>query len=70
MSPNSSSEPAGCDLNTEIALFRYGLIAALIHDPPGPGPSTELSTSSKSDACARSLPRPTPSPPPRAPASA
>jgi len=37
MSPNLSSEPAGRDLNTEIALFRYGLIAALIHDPPGPG---------------------------------
>lgn len=37
MSPNSSSEPVDCDLNTEIALFRYGLIAALIHDPPGPG---------------------------------
>ena len=37
MSPKSSSEPAGRDLNTEIALFRYGLIAALIHDRPGPG---------------------------------
>ena len=37
MSPKSSSEPDGHDLNTEIALFRYGLIAPLIHDPPPPG---------------------------------
>ncbi|MCP4544623.1 MAG: hypothetical protein GY832_46570 [Chloroflexi bacterium] len=25
------------DLNTEIALFRYGLIAQLVHDPPPRG---------------------------------
>ena len=37
MSPKSSSEPEGRDLNTEIALFRYGLIAPLIHDPPPSG---------------------------------
>ena len=37
MSPKSSSEPDGYDLNTEIALFRYGLVAPLIHDPPPPG---------------------------------
>ncbi len=34
MNPRSSSGPDGYDLNTEIALFRYGLIAPLIHDPP------------------------------------
>lgn len=37
MSPKSSSGPDGYDLNTEVALFRYGLIAPLIHDPPAPG---------------------------------
>jgi transposase InsO family protein len=37
MSPKPSSEPDGHDLNTESALFRYGLIAPLIHDPPPPG---------------------------------
>jgi len=37
MSPKSSSAPDGYDLNTEIALFRYGLIAPLIHDPPPAG---------------------------------
>jgi len=31
MSPNLSSEPVGGDLRTEIALFRYGLIAPEIH---------------------------------------
>ena len=37
MSPKPSFEPDGHDLNTEMALFRYGLIAPLIHDPPWPG---------------------------------
>ena len=37
MSPKPSFEPDGHDLNTEMALFRYGLIAPLIHDPPSPG---------------------------------
>ena len=37
MSPKPSSEPDDHDLNTEIALFRYGLIAPLLYDPPGPG---------------------------------
>jgi putative transposase len=36
MSPRNPSETDAVDLNTEIALFRYGLIAQLIHDPaPG-----------------------------------
>lgn len=37
MSPSPSSSSTSDDLNTEIALFRYGLIAALIHDPPPKG---------------------------------
>jgi putative transposase len=37
MSRKVSTEPDAYDLNTEIALFRYGLIAQLIHDPPPKG---------------------------------
>jgi len=37
MSPKLSSEPGGCYLNREVALFRYGLIAPLVHDPPPSG---------------------------------
>ena len=33
MSPRTPSETDAVDLNSEIALFRYGLIAQLIHDP-------------------------------------
>jgi putative transposase len=34
------TQPA--DLNTEIALFRYGLIAQLVHTPPDKGHQEEL----------------------------
>lgn len=37
MSPTRSSETDRHDLNTEIALFRYGLIAHLVHTPPDSG---------------------------------
>lgn len=37
MPPSTSSSSASDDLNTDVALFRYGLIAALIHDPPPKG---------------------------------
>lgn len=37
MSPKTASDPRSDDLDTEIALFRYGLIAQLIHDPPASG---------------------------------
>jgi putative transposase len=37
MSPKTPSETDPYDLNTEIALFRYGLIAQLVHDPPPGG---------------------------------
>jgi putative transposase len=37
MSPKTSSERDVYELSTEIALFRYGLIAQLIHDPPAQG---------------------------------
>lgn len=37
MSTPTSSSSAADDLTTEIALFRYGLIAALVHDPPPKG---------------------------------
>lgn len=42
MSPISSSETDPHDLNTEIALFRYGLIAHLVHTPPDPGQQERL----------------------------
>ncbi len=37
MPAQSDSRPDRHDLLTEIALFRYGLIAPLVHDPPGEG---------------------------------
>ena len=37
MSPKTASDPWPDDLDTEIALFRYGLVAQLIHDPPSSG---------------------------------
>lgn len=37
MSPIPSAETNPYDLNTEIALFRYGLIAQLVHTPPDSG---------------------------------
>jgi transposase InsO family protein len=37
MPPKLDPVPDRYDLTTEIALFRYGLIAALVHDPPTPG---------------------------------
>jgi len=37
MSPSPAAETEPYDLNTEIALFRYGLIAQLIHRPPDRG---------------------------------
>ena len=37
MPPKTVFDPRSDDLDTEIALFRYGLIAQLIHDPPASG---------------------------------
>jgi hypothetical protein len=37
MSKNTAAEPEATDRNTEIALFRYGLIAQLVHTPPDQG---------------------------------
>lgn len=37
MSRKTPVDPDSYDLNTEIALFRYGLIAPLVHDPPPSG---------------------------------
>jgi transposase InsO family protein len=42
MCPKTSTEPDAYDLNTEIALFRYGLIAQLIHLPPDDGQPESL----------------------------
>jgi len=42
MCPKTSTEPDACDLNTEIALFRYGLIAQLVHTPPDTGQQERL----------------------------
>jgi putative transposase len=42
MCPKTSTEPDAYDLNTEIALFRYGLIAQLIHTPPDQGQQESL----------------------------
>ena len=39
MSPKATTAPDAYELSTEIALFRYGLIAQLIHDPPPTGSS-------------------------------
>src|SRR5512135_2817936 len=37
MPHKTASQPPNDDLDTEIALFRYGLIAQLFHDPPMAG---------------------------------
>jgi transposase InsO family protein len=37
MTPKRLPEGPTDDLNSQIALFRYGLIAQLIHNPPDPG---------------------------------
>ena len=42
MSPMPSSETDPHDRNTEIALFRYGLIAQLVHTPPENGQQEAL----------------------------
>jgi len=42
MSPNTSSETDPYDRNTAIALFRYGLIAQLVHTPPATGQQEQL----------------------------
>ncbi len=42
MPPITLSETDSHDLNTEIALFRYGLIAQLIHTPPDSGQQERL----------------------------
>ena len=42
MSPSTPSETDPVDRNTEIALFRYGLIAQLIHTPPDSGQQESL----------------------------
>ncbi len=42
MSPINPSDPDAYDRNTEIALFRYGLIAQLVHTPPESGQQEQL----------------------------
>jgi transposase InsO family protein len=42
MSPKNHAETETRDLATEIALFRYGLIAQLVHTPPDPGQRERL----------------------------
>ena len=42
MSRKSAAETETADRNTEIALFRYGLIAALVHTPPDKGHQERL----------------------------
>ena len=42
MSPPTASDADSHDLNTEIALFRYGLIAPLVHAPPDTGQQERL----------------------------
>jgi putative transposase len=42
MCPKTSTEPDAYDLKTEIALFRYGLIAQLVHTPPDTGQQERL----------------------------
>ena len=37
MTPKTEHQPDGYDRNTDIALFRYGLIAPVIHNPPPKG---------------------------------
>jgi putative transposase len=42
MPPTTLSETDPHDLNTDIALFRYGLIAQLVHTPPDTGQQERL----------------------------
>jgi len=42
MCPKTTPEPDAYDLDTEIALFRYGLIAQLVHTPPDTGQQEHL----------------------------
>ena len=42
MSPRTPSETDPVDRNTAIALFRYGLIAQLVHTPPESGQQEQL----------------------------
>ena len=42
MSPLPATEPDAHDRNTAIALFRYGLIAQLVHTPPESGQQESL----------------------------
>jgi transposase InsO family protein len=42
MCPKTPTEPDAYDLNTDIALFRYGLIAQLVHTPPDTGQQERL----------------------------
>jgi putative transposase len=42
MPPITLSETDPYDLNTEIALFRYGLVAQLVHTPPDTGQQERL----------------------------
>lgn len=42
MSTKNTAETEAHDLNTEIALFRYGLIAQLVHTPPDKGQQERL----------------------------
>jgi putative transposase len=42
MSRKKVAEPETADLHTEIALFRYGLIAQLVHTPPDKGQQERL----------------------------
>ena len=42
LSPRTPSETDPSDRNTAIALFRYGLIAQLVHTPPATGQQEQL----------------------------
>ena len=42
MPPKTASQTPNDDLDTEIALFRYGLIAQILHDPPPVGQQETL----------------------------
>ena len=42
MPPKTASQTPNDDLDTEIALFRYGLIAQILHDPPPAGQQETL----------------------------
>jgi hypothetical protein len=42
MPPPTASQTPDDDLDTAIALFRYGLIAPILHDPPTAGQQETL----------------------------